>query len=140
MKQAILLLFVVIGALELAGMLFGGAAVLIVVFGAMALMAVMIAATFLWLWLERTTPLALGMVLSWAGIGLVTGWWWLMGLPAQALDGEAHPVLLGSLAFMLVGAVLHFSVIHRSFGRRGAGFLWPVGLAFGLSVLVQAVA
>jgi len=40
------------------------------------------------------------------------------------------------LALSLVGAVLHFAVIHRSFGRHGASFLWPVALALGLSTLI----
>jgi hypothetical protein len=39
-------------------------------------------------------------------------------------------------AIGLVGALLHFSVIHRSFGFHGAGFLWPVFVSLVVSAVV----
>lgn len=135
MKQAILLLVVVIAVLEFGGALIGAEAMLSLAFGATALMALMIAGTFLWLWAARATPLALGMALSWAGFGLLTGAWWLGGMTFDRLSIVMSLALSGALS----GAILHLAVIHRSLGRHGAGFLWPVGLAFGVSVLVQSL-
>ncbi len=135
MKQALALLALVSGGLMLAAGLAGFATVLTIAYGAISLMAFGIAATFLWLWLERATPLALGMVFSWLGSGLVTGWWWLFHLSGARLPGAEG--LLLCLAFSFVGALLHFAVIHRSFGRHGIWFLWPVGGAFAVSLAVS---
>lgn len=135
MKQAMALLATVIGALALGGSAFGDGVVLLVIAGAMALMALMIAATFLWLWFERTTPLALGMVFSWAGAAAYIGWWWVTALTETAGLAWQHGVGLLVQGLFLVGAVLHFAVIHRSFGLQGVAFLWPVGLAFAISSL-----
>jgi hypothetical protein len=139
MKQAIGLMVLVIGALELGRALAGDGAILLIVYGAIALMALMIAATFLWLWFERATPLALGMAYSWAGAALFAGWWWV-----YTLSGGAPWAYLPQGSFLiqglsLVGALLHFAVIHRSFGYHGVSFLWPVALALGLSTVVFLV-
>lgn len=136
MKQALALLAVVVAVMDLSYRIAGYQAVFVVAYGAIALMALMIAATFLWLWFERATPLALGMAYSWSGIGLVTGWWWLFNLMGQPVWATDHPGLFAVLALYVVGAVLHFSVIHRSFGFHGASFLWPVAVALGLSTLI----
>jgi len=135
MKQALGLLGGVLGALALGGGVFGDRAILLVIAGAMALMALMIAATFLWLWFERTTPLALGMVFSWAGAAVFISWWW--GGALMGGLGPGWPSAIGALTqgLFLVGAVLHFAVIHRSFGLQGVAFLWPVAVAFALSGL-----
>lgn len=129
MKQGIALFALVLAALELGGLALGVGRVLLIVHGAMAIMAVMIAATFLWLWFERTTPLALGMVFTWAGTAMLIGWGWGWG------TGSGWPAQAGLVvqAAYIVGALLHFAVIHRSFGFRGPGFVWPVVLAFALS-------
>jgi hypothetical protein len=123
MKQAIGLLALVLAALGLIRAALGGETALALATGAMALMALMIAGTFLWLWVVRATPLALGMAFSWLGWGLFAGWQWFAG--AAHAPGGAIAVL----GLCYVGAVLHFSVIHRSFGRHGVSFLWPVALA-----------
>ncbi|PID36612.1 MAG: hypothetical protein CR993_04505 [Rhodobacterales bacterium] len=134
MKQAVLLLALVVSGLEMAFFAWGYGPVSVVIYGAIALMALMIAGTFLWLWFAQATPLALGMVYSWAGIGLVSGWWWVYNLMGQPLWAERHPGMFSVLALYVVGAVLHFAVIHRSFGYHGGSFVWPVGAALGLSV------
>jgi len=139
MKQAIGLLALVALGLEAARAVFGAETVLVVVDGALALMALMIAGTFLWLWLERTTPLALGMAFSWLGAGLIAGGWWLTRLAGGPVRGVSEAGLIVVLGLSLVGAVLHFAVIHRSFGYHGVNFLWPVALALGLSGLVFAL-
>jgi len=130
MKQAIGLLALVLAALQLGRLLLGGEAVLALATAAVALMALMIAATFLWLWAVRATPLALGMAFSWLGWGLFAGWGRIAGAPGAPL---------AVLGFCIVGAVLHFSVIHRSFGWHGASFLWPVALSLAVGVLLLAL-
>jgi hypothetical protein len=139
MKQSLALLALVLAALHLGRIGLGQSAALVIGYGAMAVMALMMAATFLWLWRERTTPLALGMAWSWLGAGLFAGWWWGLNLAGAAPPpSHAQPVFV-LLAIGLVGALLHFAVIHRSFGLHGAGFLWPVVLSLGLSGAVYAL-
>lgn len=136
MKQAIFLILLTVLALEAGFQVMGFAPVANIVYGAIALMAAMIAATFLWLWFERTTPLAIGMVISWFGMACLAAWWWvynLMGAPAWA---DQHPAIFGVLALPIVGSVLHFAVIQRSFGFHGMHFLWPLLGAVALSIAV----
>ncbi len=133
MKQAFLLLVVLVALFQGGYLLFGYAAVYQVAYGAITLMALMIAATFLWLFVVRATPLALGMAYSWAGAGSVMGWWWFFNLSGQPDWLRMSPVLFAFLPFYFVGAVLHFAVIHRSFGLHGLAFLVPVLGAVGIS-------
>lgn len=133
MKQAVILLMLVIGALEAGKLIAGQSAVVQIVSGSMAVMAVMIAGTFLWLWTERATPLALGMAFSWLGAGLFAGGWWLVDLRLTPSWGDGGHAALVVLGLCLVGAVLHFAVIQRSYGREGVAFLWPILLALVLS-------
>lgn len=139
MKQAILLIIATIGALEAGFLILGFDAVADVVYGAIALMAAAIAATFLWLWFERTTPLAIGMAVSWLGIALMSGWWWVYNLAGAPDWADQHPLLFGVLAMPIVGSVLHFAVIQRSFGFHGAHFLWPLLAAVIASVGISRV-
>lgn len=135
MRQAFVLLALVLLTLEAGKHLAGHAAVVEIVYGAIAMMSLMISFTFLWLWSERATPLALGMSFSWLGAGLFAGGSWAVGLldlPAGLLSEDLALVVL---AVCIVGALLHFAVIHRSFGRHGTGFLWPVLAALGISAL-----
>lgn len=114
----------------------GPAVVVVLAYGALALMAGLIALTFFWLWLERATPLALGMSVSWAGSGLIMGWWALQREVLLALGpGEAAGLTL-LLALLITGAVLHFSVIQSTFGLSGLSFLWLVSASFALSCVV----
>lgn len=133
MKQAFMLLVVLIALFVLGERAWGYRAVVEVAYGAITLMAGMIAATFLWLFVVRATPLALGMAYSWAGAGAVMGWWWFFNLSGQPDWLRASPVLFAFLPLYFVGAVLHFAVIHRSFGLHGLAFLVPVLGAVALS-------
>lgn len=133
MKQAIVLLALVMAALEAGKHLAGHDAVVEIVYGAIAMMSLMISATFLWLWRERATPLALGMSFSWLGAGLFAGGFWLVDLLGLPLGIRSEDTALLVLAVYIVGALLHFAVIHRSFGRHGMAFLWPVLAALGAS-------
>lgn len=139
MKQAVILILLTILALEAGFRLFGYATVANIAYGAIALMAVMIAATFLWLWFERTTPLAIGMVVSWFGMACLAAWWWVYNLLGSPDWGHQNPGVFGILALPIVGAVLHFAVIQRSFGYHGMHFLWPIAGAAALSVAVCLV-
>jgi hypothetical protein len=136
MKQALFLLVLILALLESGRRTAGDAAMMAIAYGAMAQIALLMATTFLWLWFERTTPLALGMAWSWLAAALFAGWWWGLNLSGQALP-VVHPQAITIMqAIGLVGALLHFSVIHRSFGFHGAGFLWPVFVSLVVSAVV----
>ena len=139
MKQAVALLALVVLVLETGKHVAGHDAVVEIVSGAIALMSLMISATFLWLWGERATPLALGMSFSWLGTGLFAGGFWVVDLLGLPVGLRSEDTALVVLAVCIVGALLHFAVIHRSFGRHGMGFLWPVIVALGVSVAGVAV-
>lgn len=139
MKQAFALAVVLIAVLQAGYQLAGYQAVYQIGYGAITMMSMMISATFLWLYVQRATPLALGMAYSWSGAGMVMGWWWLyavLGRPLWVLDS---PVLFNFLSLYFVGAVLHFSVIHRSFGWHGSAFLLPIIGAVALSAVIYLV-
>ena len=106
-------------------------------YGAFSLLAAMISVTFLWLWRRRATPLALGMGFGWAGAASVMGWWWMYHLFGRPVDMEAHPLLFALLSIYFVGAVMHFSVIGRSFGWWQHGYLVPVACAVAASWVVH---
>lgn len=126
MKQASLLVAALGILLQLGYWVVGYQAIVQIGFGAITLMGLMIALTFLWLYLQRATPLALGMAYSWFGASLVLGWWWIYALLGAPDVMTASALHFTPLAVYLSGAVLHFSVIHRSFGLQGAAFLAPV--------------
>lgn len=136
MKQAVMLLVALMALFRLGYEVMGYQAVYQIAYGAITLMALMIAATFLWLFVVRATPLALGMAYSWAGAGGVLGWWWVYNAAGQPAWSVESPHLFLLLPFYFVGAVLHFAVIHRSFGRHGTAFLWPVAAALAASSLI----
>lgn len=133
MKQAFMLLLLLIGVFQLGYQVLGYQMVYQVAYGAITVMALMIAATFLWLFVVRATPLALGMAYSWAGAGFVLGWLWFFKFAGEPTLLHESPVLFAFLPLYFVGAVLHFAVIHRSFGLHGAAFLLPVAGAVALS-------
>ena len=139
MKQAVVLLALVVLGLELGKVGLGLDAVVGLTYGAIALMSLMISATFLWLWTERATPLALGMSFSWLGAGLVAGGAWGLERSGPRIAGVGEDAALVVLAVYIVGALLHFSVIYRSFGRHGSGFLWPVIASLALSGLAAVL-
>ncbi|MBV7409568.1 hypothetical protein [Maritimibacter sp. DP1N21-5] len=137
MKQAILLTLATVAVLEAGFVLAGYVTVATIAFGAVAIMAVLIALTFFWLWAVHATPLALGMVLSWLGVGGLAAWRWAFNVFDAPGWTTANPVILALLALTMSGSLLHFAVIQRSFGFRGLEFLWPVVGALGCSVLAH---
>lgn len=140
MRQ-VAVLYAMILTMALAGMgTIGYGAMILVGYGAVAVMALLISATFLWLWHLRATPLALGMSLSWAGSGLTIGWWWLMQITGNPAWGAHAAVVFLFLSLLMSGAILHFAVIQGSFGLHGLSFLVPVTgallLSLGLFILI----
>ncbi len=97
-------------------------------FGTFAIMALAIGATFLWLYLRRATPLALGMALSWAGSAGIVGWWYMVSLLEGPGGMSENPLIFVFLATHVIGASLHFRVIGSTLGwSTGAWFLIPCG-------------
>ena len=86
-------------------------------YGALALLAMVIAVTFGWLWRIRATPMALGMAFSWAGCaGLVGYWWYFDQVRRMPVPGFDHLLLWAFLALYLAGAVAHLKVIVAAYG------------------------
>ena len=97
-------------------------------YGVFTLMAAMISATFLWLWMRRATPLAIGMFFGWAGASGVLGWLWVYRLLEHPSWMVKNPLLFIFLSVYFVGAMLHFEVIGRSFGLDERVYYLPVAL------------
>lgn len=138
MRLAILGGLAVLAALLVGNEAWGFRAIYRSAYGAIVLMAAMIAATFLWLWLKRATPLALGMVASWSGGACVMGWWWCFSLLGRPPAMAEHPALFAGVALYLIGAAMHFSVIGGSLGWPRLAWFVPVGLAIVVSVALAA--
>lgn len=108
-------------------------------YGAFTLMAATISLTFVWLWMRRATPLAMGMAFSWAGAASVLGWWWLYNMLHAPVWMQDSQILFPFLSVYFLGAVLHFEVIARSFGAQKWSYLVPVALCFLTSIVVYHV-
>jgi hypothetical protein len=106
-------------------------------YGAFTLMAAMVSLTFLWLWMQRATPLAVGMAFGWAGAASVMGWWWVYNLLDGPTGMEDSVALFFFLSVYLVGAVMHFAVIGRSLGLANGLWLAPVVLAILISPVLH---
>lgn len=108
-------------------------------YGAFTLMAAMVSLTFLWLWMQRATPLAMGMAFGWAGAASVMGWWWVYNL----LDGpgfmQENAFLFVCLSIYFVGVILHFAVIGRSLSLPKRIWGVPVLVAVLISTLIHVV-
>jgi hypothetical protein len=138
MRQAVLMFLTVAAALQVGHRAMTNPAMQDLAQGATALMALVIAGTFLWLWVRRATPLALGMALSWAGAGLMLGWWWAYGVLGRPQAMALSPVMLNFLALYVVGAMLHFMVIARSFDLPERGMILPMVLSVALAWAASA--
>lgn len=138
MTKPILLLLATIAVFELCDLLFGYDVVYRVGYGVFSLLAVAIAGTFFWLWLQRSTPLALGMVFSWTGAACVMAWWWLYNILGAPIWMQDNPLLFVFLSVYLLGAALHLEVIGRSFSLSKIATYAPVAGAVLLSLLASA--
>ncbi|MGR3513686.1 MAG: hypothetical protein ACU0GG_13065 [Paracoccaceae bacterium] len=126
MMKPILLLLMTILVLEIGDIVFGYQGTYRIGYGAFSLLALVIALTFLWLWRQRATPLALGMVFSWTGAAGVMAWWWLFSILKAPVWMQDNPILFVFLALYLTGAVLHLEVIGRSFALSRLWTYFPV--------------
>lgn len=133
MKHAGGLFVAVLAALLLSDAAFGYGATYRIGYGAIVAMGLMIAATFLWLWAARATPLALGMAFSWAGTAAIMGWWWVHALAGRPEAMRESALLFPFVALHMVGAVLHFDVMLRSMRLPRRVFVVPLAGALGLS-------
>lgn len=137
MRQGFVLLGVVLAAFLASDATLGYRETYLIGYGALCLMAAMISLTFLWLWARRATPLALGMSFGWAGASSVIGWWWVFNLLGHPDEMAENAWLFLALSLYFVGAILHFSVIQRSFGRYQAIFVLPVASSVVISALIR---
>jgi len=137
MKQALGLFVVVCSGLFWADTVLGYEAAYEIGYGALAIMAMMIFATFLWLWHERATPLALGMAFSWLGAASVMGWWWIYNISGRPSGMVQNEWLFVFLSAYFVGAGLHFFVVERSFGLRHWMFVVPIAAATTISAVIH---
>lgn len=137
MMRVLFLFSLVALAFSIARAKFGYWPVYDVGYGAFTLMAAMISLTFFWLWLQRQTPLSLGMSVSWAGAASVMGWWWLFNLLSQPPAMVESQVLFLFLSMSFVGAMMHFAAIMRTFGFCVPGFAVPVGVSLLFAIVVE---
>lgn len=137
MKDALGMLGVAVAALLSLYAAVGYEAAYEISYGAFTLMAAMVSLTFLWLWAQRSTPLAIGMAFGWAGAASVMGWWWIFNLldrPDRMLE---NATLFICLSVYFVGAVMHFAVIGRSLGLARGLWAIPVAGAIALSAVLH---
>lgn len=136
MTKPIVLLISIAAAFAGAETVLGYSLVYRVGYGAFAILAVVISATFFWLWAKRSTPLALGMAFGWAGAASVIAWWWLRNLLDRPEWMQESSVLFIFLSVYLVGAIMHLDVIGRSFSLSRIATYAPVVGAFLLSLVI----
>ena len=140
MKHAITLFAAFSIGLLMQRLIFGYDLAYQMAYGAISAMAVLISATFFWLWWQRATPLALGMGFSWAGAGMVMGYWWVHNLLDRPDWMDENPILFVFLAAYIVGAILHFRVIAQTVPQPFLAFWTPllmlVSVALGTVLLV----
>lgn len=125
MRAPVLLVLAGATAFGMAERRFGTEAATLAAMRGAAALALPLSGAFVWLWLERATPLALGLALAWAGSGALLAGWPATG---AALGAHVFAALYGA------GAVLHLRVV--------AGVTpWPRPLfwgAVGMAAIVAA--
>ena len=139
MKQALYLFGLVAMAFVGLDFAFGYQTAYAISYGAIALMAVAISLTFLWLYVQRTTPLALGMSFSWAGAASVMGWWWLYNTFDKPAAMDESEVLFIFVALYFVGAIMHFGVIVVSLNLPRPLFVLPILGSLLISAAIHLV-
>lgn len=136
MRPSILLFATVWTGLATLGAVFGFDTAYDAGYAAISLLAVVISATFAWLWRIRATPMALGMAFSWAGCAGLVGYWWVFNQagrpPAPGLD---HQVLWACISLYLAGAVAHLRVIANVHGSGRPLFAATLGAVIALALV-----
>lgn len=136
MKQAFALIALITAALLVAYRLLGYETTYHIAYGTITVMGLVIAGTFVWLWIMRATPLALGMVFSWTGGALVMAWWWAHQLLGRPEEMWASPVLFIFLAFYIAGAILHLVVIQGTLHLPRRIYITLAGVAVALPSII----
>lgn len=136
MKQAFALITLIIMVLLTAYRLFGYETTYRIAYAAIMAMGLLIAGTFVWLWVMRATPLALGMIFSWTGGALVMAWWWTYNLLERPEVMRESPVLFVFLAFYIAGAILHFVVIQGTLHLPRPFYAALAGVAVALPSII----
>ena len=136
MKQAFALITLVMVVLLMAYRLLGYEMTYRIAYAAITVMGLLIAGTFVWLWVMRATPLALGMVFSWTGGALVMAWWWAYNFLGRPEAMRESPVLFVFLAFYIAGAILHFVVIQGTLHLPRPIYAAVAGVAVALPSLI----
>lgn len=141
MRQALLLTAALMAAFLLMESAFGPRFAINLGFGAIAVIAVTNAGTFLWLWWARTTPLALGMAFSWFGQAALSVLWYLSDVPWTTawLDALDSAVLFLAVSFYLVGGALHIAVMQRSMELARSMMVWPILASFILAMAADTL-
>lgn len=136
MTKPVLLWGALVAAFHMGDYLFGYQVIYKIGYGAFSLLALVIAGTFLWLWVQRSTPLALGMAFGWGGAAGVMAWWWVFNVLSRPEWMQDNPFLFVFLSFSLVGAILHLDVIGRSFALSRLATFAPILAVTAISVFV----
>ena len=126
MKMSFLILLFYTVTLIAVDVVYGRDAAFAIGFGMSGCMALVIAATFFWLWRRRATPLALGMGFTKAGGGLILIWfaaYRLLERPSAMFDSAA---IFLFIALYFVGAAHHFAVMQRTMQVSFLAFVLPV--------------
>lgn len=136
MTKPFLILVTMVAVFEISRRTIGYGLVYQIGYGTFAVLALVIAGTFFWLWVMRSTPLALGMAFSWGGATGVMSWWWLYNVFGKPAWMQDNPLLFIFLSIYLVGAVLHLDVIGRSFALSRAVAFAPLCGAVAVSTVI----
>ncbi|MBM9594415.1 hypothetical protein [Roseitranquillus sediminis] len=141
MRHALALSVILLGGLILAESLVGTDFAIAIGFGAITTIAATNAATFLWLWWARTTPLALGMAYSWLGQAAISIWWFVSGIPHTApwVTPFDSKILFAVLSIYIVGGIIHISVVQSSVDAVRRVVLLPAIAAFAVALLADAL-
>lgn len=141
MKQSLFLAAALLTAFLATEWLFGTGVAVALGFGAVTTITATNAASFLWLWWARTTPLALGMALSWMGQASISIWWYVSGLPTMSpwTGASDSSILFAILSIYIVGGGLHIVVVRQSVDVARRIMILPAVAAFAVALAIDAV-
>lgn len=139
MKQALIVVGLLLAAFLLVDFAAGFSLAAVIGLSAMAVIALVNALTFLWLWHVRATPLALGMALSWAGQAGLSIWWGLGHAERLLALQEGGAALFFMVSLYVVGGALHILVVQRSMEFGRTTLFWPIATAVGIAIAVSVM-
>ncbi len=137
MKQVFYLFLIVTIGLLLLSFCLGEMRALKLTFGTISLISILISLTFFWLWQSQATPLALGMSISWAGVGALCMMFYQLQLGAYIFQTSDTFFLPISVGMILSGAIVHLLVIQNTFNLRSWVYLVPILGSLAFSFLMM---